>query len=78
MTPLAQRGLNIVREGNRIERKDPPEVEHAGQWGLALADDAAAVWLYVLPNIVVTKPGITGVPRDPRSLSCDVTTIARA
>ncbi len=43
-----------------------------------LADDAAAVWLYVLPNIVVTKPGITGVPRDAQSLSFDVTTIARA
>ena len=43
-----------------------------------LADDAAAVWLYALPNIVITKPGITGVPQDAQSLSFDVTTIARA
>jgi peptide/nickel transport system substrate-binding protein len=44
-----------------------------------VADDAAAVWLYALPNIVITKPGITGVPQDANSsLSFDVTTIARA
>ena len=43
-----------------------------------LATDAAAVWLFALPNIVVTKPGITGVPEDAQSLSFDVTTIARA
>ncbi len=43
-----------------------------------LATDAAAVWLFALPNIVVTKPGITGVPQDAQSLSFDVTTIARA
>ncbi len=43
-----------------------------------LAEDAAAVWLFALPNIVITKPGITGVPQDAQSLSFDVTTIARA
>lgn len=43
-----------------------------------VATDAAAVWLFVLPNIVITKPGITGVPADAQSLSFDVTTIARA
>lgn len=43
-----------------------------------LAEDAAAVWLFALPNLVVTKPGITGVPRNAASESLDITTIARA
>lgn len=43
-----------------------------------LAQDAAAVWLYALPNLVITKPGITGVPANAQSVSFDVTTIARA
>ncbi|QIK73294.1 ABC transporter substrate-binding protein [Propioniciclava coleopterorum] len=43
-----------------------------------LAQDAAAVWLFALPNLVITKPGITGVPTDAQSLSFDTTTIARA
>ena len=43
-----------------------------------LAEDAAAVWLFVLPNLVVTKTGITGVPANASSLSFDVTTIASA
>ena len=43
-----------------------------------LAEDAAAVWLFVLPNLVVTKAGISGVPANASSLSFDVTTVASA
>jgi len=43
-----------------------------------LATDAAAIWLFGLPNLVVTRTGITGVARDQSSLSFDVTTIASA
>lgn len=44
-----------------------------------VAEDAAAVWLFALPNLVVTTHGITGVPVDANpSLSFDVTTIAKA
>ena len=41
-----------------------------------LAEDAAAVWLFVLPNLVITKPTVTGVAINATSLSFDVTTIA--
>lgn len=42
-----------------------------------LAEDAAAVWLFALPNLVITKAGITGIPENASaSLSFDVTTIA--
>ncbi|MDO5533895.1 MAG: ABC transporter substrate-binding protein [Propionibacteriaceae bacterium] len=44
-----------------------------------IAEDAAAVWLFALPNLVVTKTGITGVPANANSsLAFDVTTIAKA
>lgn len=41
-----------------------------------LAEDAAADWLFLLPNIIITKPSISGVQKDQISLSFDVTTIA--
>lgn len=41
-----------------------------------LATDVAADWLFALPNLVVTRVGITGVPQNAVSLSFDVTTIA--
>lgn len=43
-----------------------------------LATDVAAVWLFALPNLVVTRHGITGVPANATSLSFDVTTVAAA
>ncbi|TBT84660.1 ABC transporter substrate-binding protein [Propioniciclava sinopodophylli] len=44
-----------------------------------IAEDAAAVWLFALPNLVVTKTGVTGVPENANSsLAFDVTTIAKA
>lgn len=44
-----------------------------------IAEDAAAVWLFSLPNLVVTKAGVTGVPKNANSaLAFDVTTIAKA
>ena len=43
-----------------------------------LANDAAAIWLFALPNLVITKPNITGVAQNATSLSFDLTTIASA
>jgi len=42
-----------------------------------LADDAAADWLFVFPNLVVAQAGITGIPQNATSLSFDVTTISK-
>ncbi|MCC6496817.1 MAG: ABC transporter substrate-binding protein [Propionibacteriaceae bacterium] len=40
-----------------------------------LADDAAAIWLFALPNLVITKATITGVAQNASTLSFDLTTI---
>ena len=42
-----------------------------------LADDAAADWLFLLPNLVITTPDITGVPKNATGLSFDLSQIAR-
>ena len=42
-----------------------------------LANDAAAVWLFALPNLVIARVGVTGVGKNQTSLSFDVTTIAK-
>lgn len=41
-----------------------------------LADDAAADWLFLLPNLVVTTSEVTGIGANATSLSFDLTTIA--
>jgi peptide/nickel transport system substrate-binding protein len=41
-----------------------------------LADDAAADWLFLLPNLVVTTSDVTGIGANATSLSFDLTTIA--
>lgn len=41
-----------------------------------LAQDCAAIWLFALPNLVITKNTISGVPQNATSLSFDLTTIA--
>lgn len=41
-----------------------------------LSDDAAADWLFMLPNLAVVREGITGVNQNDVSLSFDVTQIA--
>jgi len=40
-----------------------------------LADDAAADFLFVFPNLIVARIGITGIAQNATSLSFDVTTI---
>jgi peptide/nickel transport system substrate-binding protein len=40
-----------------------------------LAQDAAADWLFLLPNLVVSRAGLVGVPVNASSLSFDVTAI---
>ncbi len=42
----------------------------------ALAQDAPAVWLFALPNLVITKPTVTGIPQNAATLSFDLTAVA--
>ena len=53
----------------------PPLMKQAARY---LAEDAAAIWLFALPNLVITKSTITGVAQNATSLSFDLTTIASA
>ncbi len=57
------------------EAEAPALMKQAARY---LAQDAAAVWLFALPNLVITKPNITGVAQNATSLSFDLTTIASA
>lgn len=41
-----------------------------------LADDAAAIWLFMLPNLVIAKSSITGISQNATTLSFDLSTIA--
>ncbi len=41
-----------------------------------LADDAAANWLWLMPNLLVARVGLSGIPANASSLSFDLTTIA--
>ncbi|MCL2736944.1 MAG: ABC transporter substrate-binding protein [Propionibacteriaceae bacterium] len=49
------------------------DMEKAAQM---LSQDAAADWLFVFPNLVVARAGISGIGANATSLSFDVTTIA--
>ena len=57
------------------EADAPPLMKQAARY---LATDAAAIWLFALPNLVITKKNITGVAQNATSLSFDLTTIASA
>ena len=48
-----------------------------GQAAKILADDAAADWLFLLPNLVVSKAEVTGIAPNAVTLSFDLTTIAK-
>ena len=57
------------------EAEATPLMKQAARY---LAEDAAAIWLFALPNLVITKSTITGVAQNATSLSFDLTTIASA
>lgn len=61
------------------DRATPEEyVTKMKQAARMLAEDAAACFLFLLPNLVVTKSTITGVAENATTLSFDLTTIASA
>jgi peptide/nickel transport system substrate-binding protein len=43
-----------------------------------LAEDAAAYWLYDLPNLIVAKKGIEGLPKNTVAEALDLSTITRS
>ncbi|MFB4274206.1 ABC transporter substrate-binding protein [Nonomuraea sp. MTCD27] len=56
------------------------EQEQAGnlkQAAKLLSDDAAADWLFLFPNLIVAKKGVTGLPKNAIAESFDFTALAK-
>jgi peptide/nickel transport system substrate-binding protein len=65
--------VRLVEEADQAAPEDfIPGMKKATRY---LAEDAAAVWLFSLPNLVITKSTITGLPENQTTLSFDVTTL---
>lgn len=65
----------LVAEADRGSEAD--QVAKLKQAARIVSEDAACDFLFLLPNLVVTKPGLTGVRRNATTLALDLTTIAR-
>lgn len=52
------------------------QVELMKEAARMLADDAAADWLFLLPNLVITTTEVTGLQQNTTNLSFDLTTVA--
>jgi peptide/nickel transport system substrate-binding protein len=54
------------------------QVQYMQQAAAMLSDDAAADWLFLLPNLIVAEPDVTGLPENAISESFDVTDLGRS
>jgi peptide/nickel transport system substrate-binding protein len=66
----------LIREADEGTQND--QVIKLKEAAALMSQDAAADWLFLLPNLIITKPNITGVPQNATTLSFDLTTIAAA
>jgi len=57
-------------------KNEAEAVELMKQAARYLADNAAAIWLFMLPNLVICKSTITGISKNATTLSFDLSTIA--
>ncbi len=58
------------------EAPEEQQIELMQEAARMLADDAAADWLFLLPNIVVTTTEVSGIQVNSTNLSFDLTTVA--
>jgi peptide/nickel transport system substrate-binding protein len=54
------------------------QVEYMKEAAAMLSEDAAADWLFLLPNLIVAKSDVTGLPKNAISESFDVTDLGRS
>lgn len=54
------------------------QVTYMKQAARMLSEDAAADWLFLMPNLMVAEKGITGLPKNAISESLDVTQLSRS
>ena len=71
-TPEFQELLEQADTGSPEE-----QVDYMRQAARMLSEDAAADWLFLLPNLIVADAGITGLPENAISESFDVTQLGR-
>ncbi len=60
------------------EGTEQEQIEDLKQAAKLLSDDAAADWLFLFPNLMVAKKGVTGLPKNAISEAFDFTTISKA
>jgi peptide/nickel transport system substrate-binding protein len=71
--PQVQKLLAAADAGTQDEQVG--ELKQAAQ---LLSEDAAADWLFLLPNLIVAEKGITGLPKNAISEAFDLTGLARS
>ena len=54
------------------------QVENMKKAARTLAEDAAAVWLFVVPNLVVAEADVQGIPQNRIGEAFDLTTLSRS
>ncbi|MEO3867981.1 ABC transporter substrate-binding protein [Nonomuraea sp. B12E4] len=64
--------LAAADEGTEQEQTD--DLKQAAK---LLSDDAAADWLFLFPNLIVAKKGVTGLPKNAIAESFDFTALAK-
>lgn len=68
--------------GKLIERADQgsetEQVVEMKKVAKIIADDAAADWLFLLPNLIVTTPQVKGIPQNATTLSFDLSTVTKS
>ena len=71
-SPVYQKLLTEADEGT--EQQQVTDLQQAAK---VLSDDAAADFLFLFPNIIVAKKGVTGLPKNLVSESFDLTGLAK-
>jgi len=71
--PAFQQALKAADEGTQAQ-----QVEEMKKAARLLSEDAAADWLFLLPNLMVADKGITGLPKNAIAESFDLSPLARA
>ena len=57
---------------------DPTQIAKMKSAARLISEDAASDWLFLLPNLMVAKTGITGLPKNAVSESFDLSGLARS
>lgn len=70
--PRFQRLVTQADEGTEAE-----QTRKMAAAAKLLADDAAADWLFLLPNLVITTPAVQGVAANATTLSFDLTSVTK-